>query len=114
MEMRMNAFDIAPDALKPVYGTGAYLAKSTLGKNLIELLFLRVSQINGCAFCIDMHYKKLRATGESEQRLYGLITWKETSYYNDREKAALSFAEAVTYCNVPDAIYNETKKHFSD
>ena len=114
MERRINIFDTALNALKPLYATGGYLAGSPLGRNLVELLFLRVSQINGCGFCIDMHYKKLRATGESEQRLYGLITWREASYYNDREKAALAFAEAVTDCNVPDKIYNEAKNQFSD
>ena len=61
-----------------------------------------------------MHYKKLRTYGESEQRLYGLITWREARYYNDKERAALAFAEAVTDCNVPDAIYNEAKNQFSD
>ena len=114
MEQRINVFDVAPNALKPIYGMGAYLASSPLGRNLFELVFLRVSQINGCAFCIDMHHKKLRASGESEQRLYGLITWRETSYYNDLERAALLFAEAVTACNVPDSIYNEVKEQFSD
>lgn len=114
MEQRIDVYDKAPDALKPLYGFGLYLGNSPIGKNLIELVFLRVSQINGCAFCIDMHHKKLRAAGESEQRLYGLITWRETAYYNDREKAALAIAEAVTDCNVPDSIYNEAKKQFSD
>lgn len=114
MEQRMNIMDKAPNALKPIYDISAYLANSPIGKKLFELIFLRVSQINGCAFCIDMHYKKLRAYGESEQRLYGLITWRETAYYNEREQAALAFAEAVTACNVPDSIYDESKKQFSD
>ena len=114
MEQRMNVIEKAPDALKPLYGTGAYLSNSPVGKRLIELIFLRVSQMNGCAFCIDMHHKKLRAYGESERRLYGLITWREATYYNDRERAALAFAEAVTDCNVPDAIYDEAKSRFSD
>ncbi len=114
MEQRMNVIEKAPGALKPLYGTGIYLSNSPIGKSLIELIFLRISQMNGCAFCIDMHHRKLRAYGESERRLYGLITWREATYYNDRERAALAFAEAVTDCNVPDAIYNEAKSRFSD
>lgn len=114
MEQRMNVIEKAPDALKPLYGTGVYLSNSPIGKSLIELIFLRISQMNGCAFCIDMHHKKLRAYGESERRLYGLITWREATYYNDRERAALAFAEAVTDCNMPDVIYNEAKRRFSD
>ena len=114
MDQRMNVIEKALGALKPLYGIGTYLSNSPIGKRLIELIFLRVSQINGCAFCIDMHYKKLRTYGESEQRLYGLITWREARYYNDKERAALAFAEAVTDCNVPDAIYNEAKNQFSD
>ena len=110
----MNVIEKAPGALKPLYGIGVYLSNSPIGKGLIELIFLRVFQINGCAFCIDMHHKKLRAYGESEQRLYGLITWREATYYNARERAALAFAEAVTDCNVPDVIYNEAKNQFSD
>jgi AhpD family alkylhydroperoxidase len=113
MEQRIT-YDKAENALKPLNLIGAYLRKSPIERNLIELIYVRVSQINGCAFCVDMHYKEARAKGESEQRLYGLITWRATTYYSDREKAALALAEAVTGCNVPDTVYNEVKKYFSD
>src|SRR5262245_42500718 len=78
---------------------------------------LRASQINGCAYCIDMYWKDTRAAGESEQRLYGLDAWREGPYYNDRERAALEWTEAltnVTDCHVPDAVYEAVRGHFSD
>ncbi len=93
---------------------GGYLKKSPVEQNLLELVYFRVSQINGCAYCLDMHSKDLRAKGETEQRLYGLTAWHETSYYTDRERAALAWAEAVTKCQVPDAVYNEVKNQFSE
>src|SRR5262249_47778671 len=81
------------------------------------LIKLRVSQINGCAYCIDMHWKDLRALGESEQRLYGLDAWEESPYYTDRERAALAWAEAVTNigeAHAPDAVYEATRKVFNE
>jgi AhpD family alkylhydroperoxidase len=86
-------------------------------KKLLHLLKLRVSQINGCAFCLDMHWKDLQVEGENEQRMYSLDAWRETSYYTARERAALAWAEAVTNIkdgHVPDSVYEETRRHFSE
>jgi AhpD family alkylhydroperoxidase len=78
---------------------------------------LRASQMNGCAYCIDMHWKDARAAGESEQRLYGLDAWEESPYYSDRERAALAWTEALTFISdhhVPDAVYEAVRPHFSE
>ena len=96
MKQRINAFEKRPGVLKALYGLGAYLAKSPVEKSLLNLIYFRVSQVNGCAFCLDMHSKDLRAKGETEQRLYVLDAWREAPFYTDRERAALGWAEAVT------------------
>jgi AhpD family alkylhydroperoxidase len=114
MEQRLNVHVKGQNAMKALYGIGGYLKKSVVERQLLELVNFRVSQINHCAYCLDMHSKDLRAMGEAEQRLYGMSAWKETPYYTERERAALAWAEAVTACHVPDEIYNETKKHFSE
>lgn len=114
MEQRINIHAKGGNALSGIFSTGAYLKKSTLDANLMELLCFRVSQINSCAYCLDMHSKELRAKGETEQRLYGLSAWRETPYYSEKERAALAWAEAVTACHVPDEIYNKVKEHFTD
>jgi len=97
--------------------TQKYLAQSGLDKKLQDLVHLRVSQINGCAYCIDMHWKDLRAAGESEQRLYGMDAWAESPYYTDRERAALEWAEALTKLDdghVPDAVFDGARRFFSE
>ena len=114
MEQRINVHEKGQGALKTLYGVGGYLKKSPVEQKLLELVYFRVSQINGCAYCLDMHSKDLRAGGETEQRLYGISAWQETPYYTERERAALAWAEAVTNCHVPDAVYKETKAQFSD
>ena len=117
MEQRINPFEKAPRVLKSLYGLGAYLAKSPLEKSLLDLVYFRVSQINGCAFCLDMHSKDLRAIGETEQRLFVLDAWREAPFYTDKERAALAWAESLTRLNagiVPDDIYKEARKHFSE
>jgi AhpD family alkylhydroperoxidase len=117
MEQRINAFEKRPNALKAMYGLGAYLAKSAVEQSLLELIYFRVSQINGCAFCLDMHSKDLRAKGETEQRLYIMDAWREAPFYTDRERAALAWAEAVTKItngNVSDEVYAEAKQQFSE
>lgn len=114
METRINVHEKGQAALKSLFSMGAYLKKSPVEQNLLELIYFRVSQINSCAYCLDMHSKDLRANGETEQRLYGLSAWRETPYYSDREQAALAWAEAVTNCHVPAEVYNETKKQFTD
>src|SRR6195952_410681 len=89
-----------------------YLSDCGLEKTLLFLIQLRASQLNGCAYCLDMHWKDLRAAGEAEQRLYSLDAWRECPYYTDRERAALAWAEAVTLLTegrVPDAVYEEVR-----
>jgi AhpD family alkylhydroperoxidase len=117
MEKRINAFEKAPAVLKALYGLGVYLAKSPVEQSLLDLIYYRVSQINGCAYCLDMHSKDLRAAGETEQRLYVLDAWREAPFYTDRERAALAWAEAVTKItagNVSDEIYEQALNQFSD
>ena len=114
MEQRLNIHEKGQNALKTLFGIGAYLKNSPVEIGLIELVLFRVSQINGCAYCLDMHYKDARAHGETEQRLYSISAWRETSYYTDKERAGLAWAEAVTKCDVPDTTYNRVKEHFTE
>ena len=114
MEKRINIFAKGQNALKPLFDMVGYLKNSSIEANLIALVDFRVSQINQCAYCLDMHSKEARAQGETEQRLYGLSAWRETPYYTDRERAALSWAEAVTAAHVPDEVYNQVKDHFTE
>src|SRR5688572_2688743 len=115
METRINILDKGAGALKAMYGLGSYLAKASIEQSLLHLIYYRVSQINGCAFCLDMHSKDLRAAGESEQRIYTLSAWRETSFYSERERAALAWAEALIKLvdgHVPDEIYDEARAQF--
>src|SRR5689334_13781489 len=96
MEPRINYLKTAPGAYQAMAGLEKYLHQCGLEEKLLHLVKLRASQINGCAYCIDMHWKDLRALGESEQRLYGLDAWEESPYYSERERAALAWTEAVT------------------
>lgn len=117
MEQRINFQEEGSKAMKSLYGIAGHLAKSGLEKNLLELVFFRVSQINGCAFCLDMHSKDLRAMGESEQRLHVLAAWREAPFYTPKERAALAWAEALTSLKlglVSDEIYHEAEQHFSN
>ena len=114
MEQRINAFELAHNAMRPLFSMGAYLSKSSIDRHLLDLINFRVSQINGCAYCLDMHSKDLRAHGESEQRLYMLDAWREAPLYTDRERAALAWAEAVTKANVPDDVYSEARMQFNE
>ena len=98
-------------------GLEKYLSQSDLEAPLQELVKLRASQINGCAYCIDMHTKEARAGGESEQRLYGLSAWQDAPYYTERERAALAWTEALTLIagnQIEDALYEQVRQHFSD
>lgn len=113
METRLNIFEHMT-ALKPVFGLTGHLNKSSLEIGLRELISFRISQINGCAYCLDMHGKDARHRGESEQRLYTLSAWRETPFFTDRERAALAFAEAVNKAHVPDAVYEAAKSQFTD
>jgi AhpD family alkylhydroperoxidase len=114
MEQRIDVQQKGQNAIKALYAINGYLSKSPVEKKLRELVCFRVSQINGCAYCLDMHSKDLRAVGETEQRLYALSAWRETPFYSERERAALAWAEAVTQCHVPDEVYTRAKGQFSD
>jgi AhpD family alkylhydroperoxidase len=117
MQQRLNAFEKGQNAFKAMYGLGAYLAKSPIEKGLLDLVDFRVSQINGCAFCLDMHAKDLRAAGETEQRLYMMDAWRDAPVYSERERAALAWAEAVTLItegHVPDEVYETARRQFSE
>lgn len=113
----MNAYNKGNKGIKALFGLGACVSKSTIEQSLQDLISFRVSQMNGCAFCLDMHSKDLRAHGESEQRLYLLDAWREAPFYSDRERAALAWAEAVTKLpnnSVPDDIYKQAREQFSE
>jgi AhpD family alkylhydroperoxidase len=117
MKLRMEFWKAAPGAYKAMSSLDACLRESGLDKALLHMIKLRASQINGCAYCIDMHWKDARAGGESEQRLYGLDAWREAPYYTDRERAALEWTEALTNItdgHVPDAVYDLVRGHFSE
>jgi AhpD family alkylhydroperoxidase len=114
---RLNPYRAAPDGYKALIAVETYLASSSLDHTLLHLIKVRASQINACAYCIDMHWKDARAAGETEQRLYGLDAWEESPYYTDRERAALAWTEAVTRVadtHVPDAVYDHARSQFSE
>jgi AhpD family alkylhydroperoxidase len=117
MKQRLNYMEVEPGAVRAMFGLGTYLAKSGLEPSLLNLVYFRVSQINGCAFCLDMHSKDLRAAGETEQRLYLLDAWREAPFYTEREQAALAWAEAVSLItdgDVPDDVYEQARGQFSE
>jgi len=114
MKQRINFMEKGKDAMKAMYPIGVYLAKSRIEQPLLHLLEYRISQINGCAYCLDMHSKDLRAEGESEQRIYVMDAWRETPFFSDRERAALAWAEAVNKCEVPDSVFEKAREQFSE
>ena len=117
MEHRIDLAKYAQDAQKSLYALEKYIATCGLDHKLIHLLKMRASQVNGCAYCIDMHSKDARALGETEQRLYELDAWRETPFYSDRERAALEWTESLTLVSqthVPDEVYETVEKHFSE
>ncbi|MFO0959244.1 MAG: carboxymuconolactone decarboxylase family protein [Isosphaeraceae bacterium] len=116
MEPRVEFQKKAPEATRALYGLGSYLAGCGLEHPLLELVKIRASQINGCAFCIDMHTKDARAAGEAEQRIYALDAWRETPFYTERERAALAWTEAVTRIGdgVQDDLFEEARRQFSE
>jgi AhpD family alkylhydroperoxidase len=116
MQARLDVRHVPPGALKVMMGFQTYLSGCSLAPELLDLIYLRASQINGCAYCIDMHTKDLRAGGETEQRLYLLDAWREAPFYSDRERAALAWTEAVTRVtegHVPDEVYEQARAQFS-
>ena len=117
MSERINYTKVTPEGYRAMSGLERYVRGSGLEPSLLELVKLRASQINGCAYCIDMHWKDARARGESEQRLYGLMAWRESPYYTERERAALAWTEAVTLIagsHVPDELYEEVRQYFNE
>lgn len=105
------------DAYKAMAGLEKYVRNCGLEHPLLELVKTRASQINGCAYCIDMHTKDARAGGETEQRLYALSAWRETPFYTERERAALEWTEALTLISendIPDSLYDAVRQHFSE
>jgi AhpD family alkylhydroperoxidase len=117
METRIEFGKVAPGGYKALMAMEAYLSQCGLEPVLLNLMKLRASQMNGCAYCIDMHWKDARAAGETEQRLYGLGAWEESPYYTPRERAAFAWAEAVTNLgegHVPDAVFEAAKAQFNE
>ncbi|MGM8363654.1 carboxymuconolactone decarboxylase family protein [Flavobacterium sp. ARAG 55.4] len=114
METRINLFEKGQKAISTLFGTNVYLKKASIEKQLLELVDFRVSQINNCAYCLDMHSKELRALGETEQRIFGISAWRESPFYSNREKAAFEWAEAVTAATVPDTIYERAIAAFTE
>ncbi len=117
MTHRIDWKAVAPEGYAAQFGLETYARRSGLEHSLLELVKTRASQINGCAYCLDMHTKNARAHGESEQRLHVLAAWRETAFYSDRERAALAWTEAVTRIpenSASDALYAEMSRHFSE
>jgi AhpD family alkylhydroperoxidase len=117
MNARLNYAEVAPNALKAMLELEKYVHASGLELPLYELVKTRASQINGCAYCLDMHTKDARKAGETEQRLYALSAWRETPFYTDRERAALAWTEALTLISeneVSDELYERLSKFFSE
>lgn len=117
MERRLDYAKTAPGALRAMYALHKYAEESGLEHSLLELIKTRASQINGCAYCIDMHTKDARARGETEQRLYALNAWREAPFFTDRERAALAWTESrtlISETHVPDAVFAEAREQFSE
>ncbi len=122
MERRLDYFKASPDAMKTMMNMERYLAscyrsKKNLDRKLIELVKIRVSQINGCAYCIDIHAKDAIDIGESIHQIYSLSAWREAPFYTDTERAALAWAEATTLISnneISDELYEETTQHFDE
>lgn len=121
MTQRLSSMENAQGAMRAMFGLTGYVAKSGLEKNLLQLVEFRVSQINGCAYCLDMHSKDFRASGDTEQRLYLVSAWRESSaFYSERERAALEWAESLTLLEeggdrrAPDDVFERARKQFSE
>ncbi len=115
--MRLNYSAIAPEPGKALASVNAALLHAGLEKRLMDLLFLRISQINGCSYCVDEHARDLRRNGETNERLDGLAGWRESPYFTDAEKAALEWAESLTHVaetHAPDAAYEPLKNHYDE
>jgi len=117
MTQRMNYYEVAPDAMKIMMEMEKYTKKSSIERKLRELIKIRASQINGCAYCINMHTADAKKMGETEQRLYCISAWRECTFYSDAEKVALELTEHITLIpdkRVPDELYKRVRKHFDE
>jgi AhpD family alkylhydroperoxidase len=117
MKARIDLMHVNPGILHAMLGLERQVQKASFDSKLLDLVRMRASQINGCAYCLDMHSKDARANGETEQRLYGLEAWRETPYYSSRERAALEWTEALTLVSeshVPDEVYERVRAQFSE
>jgi AhpD family alkylhydroperoxidase len=117
MQARLDFYQANPNAVKALMGVEQHLLKSTLEKPLVELVRLRASQINGCAYCVDLHTGDARKGGENDRRLATVVVWRETPFFTDRERAALEWTEAVTLISlerVPDSVWETVRPHFTD
>lgn len=117
MKTRFLMGKVYPKAYQAVVNLNDVVSNSSIDKSLQELIKIRASQINGCAYCIDLHTKDARKKGETEQRIYALSAWKESNFFTEKEKSVLALTEAITLINkeqVPDNIYNEVEKHFNE
>ena len=117
MQPRIQYAKVAPGAMTAMLGLETYVLRCGLERSLIELVKLRASQVNGCAYCVDMHTKDARAEGETEQRLYAVSVWEETSFFTERERTALAWTEAVTLVDqehVKDDVYQQGRGRFSE
>jgi AhpD family alkylhydroperoxidase len=117
MKSRLNIGAVSPAAYRTMVQLEKFIHESSIEPKLVHLLKMRASQINGCAYCLDMHSKDARSLGETEQRLYGLDAWREAPYYTDRERAALEWTESLTLVtegHVPDEVYERTREQFSE
>ncbi|MEO8456643.1 MAG: carboxymuconolactone decarboxylase family protein [Chloroflexota bacterium] len=117
MDKRLDYWKVAPQGYHALTAIDRYINDSSIETSLLELVKLRASQVNHCAFCIDMHWKDARAAGESEQRLYSLDGWREAPFYTDRECAALAWTESLTLVSetgAPDSVYEDVRAIFTD
>jgi len=117
MKPRVNVGAVSPNAYRAMLGLEKFIHESTIEPRIANVLKMRASQINGCAYCLDMHSKDARAEGETEQRLYGLDAWREAPYYSERERAALEWIEALTLItegHVPDEVYERVRRQFNE
>jgi AhpD family alkylhydroperoxidase len=117
MKARIDFSNVNPGIMQAMLGLESQVRHAKFDSRLLDLVRMRASQINGCAYCLDMHSKDARANGETEQRLYGLEAWRETAYYSERERAALEWTESLTLVSethVPDDVFERVRKQFSD
>lgn len=117
MSSRIDYYKVSPEVVKAMIGLESIINKSGLERSLLDLVKLRASQINGCAFCVDTHSAEARKNGESERRLYAVSVWRETPFFTDRERAALAWTEAVTLLSethAPNDLYQDVVKYFNE